>query len=59
MTRSDGANVSLQRGANWDLLGDLKATGFAETKFGFNVPSGQQLYLAYFDARGAIVSIRR
>lgn len=52
VTRPDGANVSLQRGANWDLLGDLKATGFSDTKFGFNVPNGQQLHLASFDARG-------
>ena len=49
---SDGARVSLQGGANEVLLGDLKSTGFAESKFGFNVPVGQQLYLARFDAQG-------
>jgi hypothetical protein len=52
VTRSDGARVSLQRGTNWEVLGELKETGFAEGKFGFNVPGGQQLYLASFDARG-------
>ena len=52
LTRSDGARVSLQRGAALELLGDLKATGFSDAKFGFNVPNGQQVYLAYFDARG-------
>ena len=52
VTRSDGANVSLQKGTNWDPLCDLKVTGFAESKFGFNVPVGQQLHLASFDAQG-------
>ena len=52
LTRSDGVNISLQKGNAWELLVDLKVTGFAESKFGFNVPGGQQLHLAYFDARG-------
>ena len=45
-------NISLQKGNAWESLGDLKVTGFAESRFGFNVPGGQQLHLAYFDARG-------
>jgi hypothetical protein len=53
VARSDGASISLQKGNNnWEPLADVKANGFAETKFGFNVPGGQQLYLASFDARG-------
>ncbi len=52
VTRLDGARVSLQRGTALELLADLKATGFADTRFGFNVPNGQQVHLAYFDARG-------
>ncbi len=52
VTRPDGASISLEKGTNWELLGDLKVTGFAESKFGFNVPGGQQLYLAHFDAQG-------
>jgi hypothetical protein len=52
LTGSGGAKVSLQRGANWEVLSEVKETGFAESTFGFNVPGGQQLYLASFDARG-------
>ncbi len=52
LTRPDGVNISLQKGSAWESLGDLRVTGFAESKFGFNVPGGQQLHLAYFDARG-------
>jgi hypothetical protein len=52
LTRSDGVNISLQKGNTWETLGDLKVTGFAESKFGFNVPGGQQLHVAYFDAKG-------
>ena len=52
LARRDGASISLQKGNTWEPLGDLKVTGFAESKFGFNVPGGQQLHLAYFEARG-------
>jgi serine/threonine-protein kinase len=46
--RSDGATFSLQKDANWEKLGDVAETGFAETKFGFYIPTGQQLHLANF-----------
>jgi hypothetical protein len=52
LIRSDGATLSLQKGAAWEPLGEVSATGFAETRFGFYIPNGQQLYLAHFDGRG-------
>jgi hypothetical protein len=49
--RQDGATFSLQNGNDWEPLADVAETGFAGTKFGFYVPSGQQLDLANFDGR--------
>ena len=51
LIRSDGATLSLQKGAAWEPLGEVSATGLADTRFGFYIPNGQQLYLAHFDGR--------
>ena len=51
VTRSDGATLSLHKDATWETLGDVSEPGFAETKFGFYVPTGQQLQLANFNGR--------
>jgi eukaryotic-like serine/threonine-protein kinase len=50
--RSDGATISLETDGRSEQLADVKETGFAQTRFGFNVPGGQQLFLASFDGRG-------
>jgi hypothetical protein len=44
--RSNGATVSLQKGNSSELLAELTEPGFGGTKFGFNVPVGQQLFLS-------------
>ena len=49
--RTDGAAISLQRGADLEPLGEVPGAGFGETKFGFFVPTGQRLFLSNFDAR--------
>jgi hypothetical protein len=49
--RPDGATISLQNGTASELLGEVAEPGFAETKFGFYVQNGQQLYLADFFGR--------
>jgi hypothetical protein len=49
--RSDGATLNLQNGPASEPLGEVAAPGFAETRFGFYVQNGQQLYLAHFSAR--------
>jgi hypothetical protein len=49
--RSDGATLNLQNGPASELLGEVAEPGFAETRFGFYVQNGQQLYLAHFSGR--------
>jgi hypothetical protein len=49
--RQDGATFSLQNRNDWELLADVAETGFAGNKFGFYVPSGQQLDLANFEGQ--------
>jgi len=44
--RANGATVSLQKGNSSELLAELTEPGFGGTKFGFNVPVGQQLFLS-------------
>jgi serine/threonine protein kinase/predicted Zn-dependent protease len=51
LARSDGATISLLKGADWEVLGEVAATGLATTKFGFFVPEGQQLLVANFSGR--------
>jgi serine/threonine-protein kinase len=51
LARSDGATVSLLKGTDWEVLGDVAATGLAATRFGFYVPAGQQLLMANFSGR--------
>ena len=51
LARSDGATVSLLKGTDWEVLGEVAATGLATTKFGFFVPEGQQLLVANFSGR--------
>ena len=51
LARSEGATVSLLKGADWETLGDITATGLAATKFGFFVPEGQQLLMANFSGQ--------
>jgi hypothetical protein len=49
--RPDGATLNLQNGKASEPLGEVVEPGFAETKFGFYVQDGQQLYLADFFGR--------
>jgi hypothetical protein len=49
--RPDGVTISLQNGKTWDVLAELRGTGFADAKFGFNVAVGQRLFISGFDGR--------
>jgi len=49
--RSNGATLSLQKGASSELLLELREPGFGGTRFGFKVPSGQQLFMLGFLGR--------
>jgi hypothetical protein len=49
--RSNGATLSLQKGASSELLLELREPGFGGTRFGFKVPSGQQLFMSGFLGR--------
>ena len=49
--RQNGATFSLQNGNESQPLADVAETGFAGNKFGFYVPSGQQLDLANFEGQ--------
>jgi serine/threonine-protein kinase len=49
--RTDGAKVELLKGADWEVLADIKATNLATTKFGFFVPEGRQLLMSSFTGR--------
>jgi serine/threonine-protein kinase len=49
--RTDGAKIELSRGADWEVLGDIKATNLATTKFGFFVPEGRKLLMSDFTGR--------
>ncbi len=51
LARSEGATVSLLKGADWEVLGEIAASGLAATRFGFFVAEGQQLLMANFSAR--------
>lgn len=49
--RADGGTVSLQNGKAWEVLADWRGVAAAESKFGFNIPAGQRLYISSFEAR--------
>ena len=49
--RSNAAALSLQKGTSSELQTELTEPGFAATKFGFNVPTGQNLFLLGFLGR--------
>jgi hypothetical protein len=49
--RPDGATISLQNGPASEPLGEVAEPGFADTKFGFYVQNGQQLFLSDFFGR--------
>ena len=53
--RSNGATLSLQKGTSSELLAELTEPGFGGTKFGFNVPSGQQLFMSGFLGRPLLI----
>ena len=57
--RSNGATVSLQKGNGSELLAELTEAGFGGTKFGFNVPVGQQLFLSVAEFLGTTLLVTR
>jgi hypothetical protein len=49
--RPDGATLSLLKGNAAELLGEITESGFGQTKFGFLMSPGQQLFLSDFVGR--------